>query len=235
VELLKIDHLRVPRGYSEVIDDLSLSVSAGEVVAILGANGAGKTTLMESIAGLIPHSKGTITLDGESVGGLSPWERVKRGLVLVPQERELFGELTVKENLLCGGATKTKAETQLGVERAVNLFPRLGERFNQRAGTLSGGERSMLAVGRAIVQGPRVLLLDEPTLGLAPVVVDAVMERIAMLKEENQTVLLVEQNMNQTLEVADRGYIVELGRIVGEGSAQELLSSDIVRRAYLGG
>jgi branched-chain amino acid transport system ATP-binding protein len=216
----------------EVVRDASLVVASGEVVALLGSNGAGKSTLLKAIAGLVRPSDGEVRLDGQDVTGLAPERVVRHGLALVPEGRMLFGALTVEENLALGAyATGYDAATR---ERVLTLFPVLRERLMQRAGTLSGGEQQMLAIGRALMSRPRVMLLDEPSLGLAPRVVAQIFEVLGELTSEGLGVLLVEQDANLALRHADRGYVMRNGRIVMHGSSRELRSDDDVRLAYLG-
>jgi branched-chain amino acid transport system ATP-binding protein len=215
--------------------DISLSVRAGEIVALVGPNGAGKTTLMRTIAGLHRPTAGGIDLEGVGLHTVAPHSIVERGLILVPEGRHLFSEMTVLENLRLGAyAARARARRDETLLRVYEIFPLLAERKRQIAATLSGGQQQMLAIGRALMGLPRVLLLDEPSLGLAPIVVRGIFDVIERVNAEGTTVLLVEQNAHLALEVADRAYILEQGRVVGEGTGQELLHDKQVQRAYLG-
>ncbi len=234
MSLLTVRGLRAGYGPVEVLDGLDLDVDAGEVVVVLGANGAGKTTTLRALSGMIP-THGTITLDGTDVAGRRPEDLVRLGVAHVPQGRGTFGELDVVENLRVGGFTRPAAEVAEDIERWLEMFPRLGERRHQSAGSMSGGEQQMLAIARALMSRPRLLLLDEPSLGLAPLVTQDVFDRISGINRELGTaVLVVEQNANLALAVANRGYVLETGRIVASGTATELAADDTVRRAYLG-
>ncbi len=234
MSLLTVRGLRAGYGPVEVLDGLDLDVGAGEVVVVLGANGAGKTTTLRALSGMIP-THGTITLDGTDVAGRRPEDLVRLGVAHVPQGRGTFGELDVVENLRVGGFTRPAAEVAEDIERWLEMFPRLGERRHQSAGSMSGGEQQMLAIARALMSRPRLLLLDEPSLGLAPLVTQDVFDRISGINRELGTaVLVVEQNANLALAVANRGYVLETGRIVASGTATELAADDTVRRAYLG-
>jgi branched-chain amino acid transport system ATP-binding protein len=218
------------------LQGVSLKVRAGEVIALVGANGAGKTTLLKTIAGLLEPRSGEIWFDGRRIDTVEAPERVGLGIALVPEGRRLFSRLTVGENLRLGTfRDRDPRRRQELLERVYELFPVLGERARQRAGTLSGGEGQMLSIARALMSRPRLLMLDEPSLGIMPRVVDAIMEILERLhREERLTTLLVEQNVPAALSVADRGYVLQTGRIVAEGASQTLLASDLVRRAYLG-
>jgi branched-chain amino acid transport system ATP-binding protein len=221
-------------GPVQVLTGLSLDVEAGEIVVVLGANGAGKTTTLRALSGMIPV-KGTVTLDGADVTGRKPEDLVRLGVAHVPQGRGTFPELTVDENLRVGGFTRSSDEVAADSERWYDLFPRLRERSTQLAGSMSGGEQQMLAIARALMSRPRLLLLDEPSLGLAPLVTRDVFDRISEINRElGTTVLVVEQNANLALEIANRGYVLETGSIVASGTADELRDNDVVRRAYLG-
>jgi branched-chain amino acid transport system ATP-binding protein len=224
-------------GYSEVevLHGVSLQVGAGEVVALVGSNGAGKTTTLRAISGLIKPAAGQVFFDGRRVDGLDPHLIVRLGIVQVPEGRKIFPSLTVLENLELGAyvpeARRYRAES---LKLVFQLFPVLAERSRQPAGTLSGGQQQMLAIGRALMARPRLLMLDEPSLGLAPNVVTEIFRKVSQIRESGTTVLLVEQNVRRALRVADRGYVLENGRVVLEGSGTELLANDHVRRAYLG-
>jgi branched-chain amino acid transport system ATP-binding protein len=234
--LLSVSGLVSGYGRSMVLHDVSLTLADREVVCLLGANGAGKSTLLATISGLLPAAEGAITFAGESITGVSPSAIVRRGLAQVPERRQLFGGMTVEENLLLGAFTVSdKAAISESLDRCYALFPRLAERRTQISRSMSGGEQQMLAVGRALMSRPRALLLDEPTLGLAPKFVDLVLDLVRLLRREGTAVLIVEQNAQAALEVSDRGYVLATGRITQEGPAAALLNDDSVRAAYLGG
>ncbi len=232
--LLAVQRLVAGYGPVQVLDGLDLSVEAGEIVVVLGANGSGKTTTLRALSGMIP-AKGSVVLDGKEVLGRKPEELVGLGVAHVPQGRGTFPDLTVEENLRVGGFTRPPAEVAEDMDRWFGVFPRLKERIDQAAGSMSGGEQQMLAIARALMSRPTLLLLDEPSLGLAPLVTRDVFERIVQVNAElGTTVLVVEQNANLALDIATRGYVLETGRIIAEGSAEELRNDDVVRRAYLG-
>jgi branched-chain amino acid transport system ATP-binding protein len=214
------------------VHGVSLHVTAGEIVGLLGANGAGKSSLLKAIIGLLPAREGTVLVDGRPVRGLPAWRSVSHSTVLVPEGKMIFANLTVRENLLMGGYHNP--DRKLQVERVLERFPRLRERYHQLGGTLSGGEQQMLALGRALMANPRLLLLDEPSMGLAPVLVKEVFSEIVKMKESGLTVLLVEQNASATLQIADRAYVMETGEITLEGQAADLMHNPEVKRAYLG-
>jgi branched-chain amino acid transport system ATP-binding protein len=232
---LEVRSVAADYGDVRALWDVSLHVEIGEIVALVGPNGAGKTTLMRTIAGLHRPSAGSVTLDGAEVSTLEPHSIVERGLVLVPEGRHLFGDMTVLENLRLG-AYLPPARKQLhrSLARVFEIFPILRERRTQVAATLSGGQQQMLAIGRALMGLPRILLLDEPSLGLAPIVMRSIFEVIQAVSRDGITVLLVEQNAHLALEIANRAYILEQGHIVGEGPGRELLHDKQVQRAYLG-
>jgi branched-chain amino acid transport system ATP-binding protein len=233
--MLEVHELEVAYGDLQALWGVSLEVNAGEIVVLIGPNGAGKTTLMRSVAGLQPPFRGRTVLDGSPIQGLEAHRIVERGVVLVPEGRRLFAEMTVVENLLLGGFTaQARAAHEQTLERVFEIFPILPERRHQAAGTLSGGQQQMLAIGRALMARPRLLLLDEPSLGLAPLVVRDIFEVLRGVNEDGVTLLLAEQNARMALELADRAYILEQGRVAGEGTGREMLASDHVRRAYLG-
>jgi branched-chain amino acid transport system ATP-binding protein len=236
--MLRILNLEAGYGPLRVLKGISLHVSAGEVVAIIGANGAGKTTLLKTVAGVLKSRSGSILLDKKEVSGLAPEKMVERGCCLVPEGRHVFGTMTVKENLLLGAYSRrgkgAAADLRACLEQVYGLFGILKERANQLAGTLSGGQQQMLAIGRALMSRPRLLMMDEPSLGVAPLVVRDIYKTIAGLKDSGLTILLVEQNARAALAVADRGYVVETGQIVLEGTARELYDNREVQRAYLG-
>jgi branched-chain amino acid transport system ATP-binding protein len=224
----------------EAVRDVSLDVPAGQIVALLGSNGAGKSTILKAISGILYQEEGeivsgTILLEDKVISGQSARAIVQRGLLQVPEGRALFATLTVEENLLMGGFTRSRAETQEGIEHVYSLFPRVKERRTQIAGYLSGGEQQMVAIGRALMGKPRLLMLDEPSLGLAPQIVDTIFDAITALnRDTGMTVLLVEQNAQLALQVASYGYIIENGRIVLDGAAEKLRSNDDVQEFYLG-
>jgi branched-chain amino acid transport system ATP-binding protein len=234
--MLKVDNLHVSYGNIKALQGISFHVEQGELVTLIGSNGAGKTTCLHTISGLHHPQKGTITYLGEDISHLSPYEIVKRGISQSPEGRHIFPGLTVYENLLMGASQrKDKKAVFNDLENVYSIFPLLKDRTNQTAGTLSGGEQQMLAMGRALMSRPKLLLLDEPSLGLAPIMVEKIFYAIQKVREEGGTILLVEQNARQALEVADRGYVIETGSIILEGSAAELKSNAEVEKAYLGG
>ena len=234
--MLDVASLTAGYGAIRALSSVTLSVSEGEMVTLLGANGAGKTTLLRTISGLLPASAGAVTFRGRAIHGLAAARRARLGIGHCPEGRHIFGPLTVAENLEMGAVGSGTPRTRLteAFERAYTLFPRLYERRAQLGGTLSGGEQQMLAIGRAIMAQPPFLMLDEPSLGLAPLVVDAILAALRRLHDEGVTILLVEQNAEAALAIADRGYVMELGQIVHEGSAQALLAQDDVRHIYFG-
>ncbi|MEJ5330813.1 MAG: ABC transporter ATP-binding protein [Desulfobaccales bacterium] len=231
---LEAQDLHIHYGPIRAVAGVSFTVPAGSLVALLGANGAGKSTIIRAVAGLIPVAAGRILLSGEEIQGLPPHEIVRRGVAVCPEGRRVFRNLTVQENLLLGGWTRERREQEDTLAHIYRLFPRLAERRRQRAGTLSGGEQQMLALGRALMSRPRLLLLDEPSLGLAPLLVREVFKVVARLKETGVSILLVEQNAAAALELADYAYILENGRLTLEGKGTDLLTNDHLRRAYLG-
>ena len=232
--MLAIRDLSVRYGGIHALQGISLEVPDGKIVTLIGANGAGKSTTLKAVAGLV-QSAGTVEWNGESLAGLGVKDIVERGIVLVPEGRRIFPNLTVDENLRLGAYTRSdKAGIARDRERVFSLFPRLKERARQKGGTLSGGEQQMLAVGRALMASPKLLMMDEPSLGLAPLVVKMIFEIVRAINASGTTVLLVEQNARVALECADSGYVLETGRITLSGSGKELLADDGVRRAYLG-
>jgi branched-chain amino acid transport system ATP-binding protein len=234
--MLRLDRVDVHYGRRKALEAVSLNVREGEFVTLIGANGAGKSTLLRTISGLLTPSAGTISLDGEHIAGQPPHVLVGRGLAHVPEARQIFPHMTVRDHLEVG-AVRTRASSKTyaaRLERIFTLFPRLKERVGQMAGTLSGGEQQMLAIGRGLMSAPRLLMLDEPSLGLAPVVVDVLADVIAELHREGLTILLVEQRVDLALQLADRGYVIETGRIVLGDSAEALLTSPTVKQAFLG-
>jgi branched-chain amino acid transport system ATP-binding protein len=233
--LLALSKLEVAYGGIQAVKGIDLHVDQGELVCLIGANGAGKTTTLKGICGLLPVKSGTILYAGEDVTGHRSFTLVQRGLAMVPEGRGVFGGLTIEENLAMGAYTRNDhAGVKADVERVFDLFPRLRERRRQTAGTLSGGEQQMLAMGRALMSRPKLLLLDEPSMGLAPLMVQKVFETIVTVAKEGVTILLIEQNAKLALEVSRRGYVMESGEITLEGEAASLLHDPAVRAAYLG-
>jgi branched-chain amino acid transport system ATP-binding protein len=233
--LLELENVHAYYGYIHALKGISLSVDEAEIVTLIGANGAGKTTTLRTISGTLPVREGAVRLAGESLHTYRPHEIVAKGVVQVPEGRRVFFRMTVTENLEMGAFTATdRRQIAENMERVFALFPRLKERRRQLAGTLSGGEQQMLATGRALMSNPRVLLLDEPSMGLAPVLVDSIFETIQELHRAGTTILLVEQNARMALQVADRGYVLQTGEIVLSGTAEELRTNEMVQRAYLG-
>jgi branched-chain amino acid transport system ATP-binding protein len=230
--LLQVKNLRCSYGNLEVVHGISLHVCTGEIVGLLGANGAGKSSLLKSIIGLLPPRQGDIFIDGRPTRDQPAWRSISNSTVLVPEGKMIFADMTVYENLLIGGYHNPDRALQLDI--VLDRFPRLRERINQLAGTLSGGEQQMLALGRALMARPKMLLLDEPSLGLAPLLVKEVFNEIRKMKDLGMTVLLVEQNVAATLQVADRAYVMETGEIILEGQAADLRHNPEVKRAYLG-
>jgi branched-chain amino acid transport system ATP-binding protein len=233
--MLRVDSINVSYGDVQVLEDVSLNVGAEEIVALVGANGAGKTTLLRAVSGLIHPASGEILLEGNTIHKLPPHKVVDMGIAHVPEGRHLFPEMTVQENLEMGARpARAREHRSESFDRVGKLFPVLLERRAQIAGTLSGGEQQMLAIGRALMSRPRLLLLDEPSLGIAPIVVEMLFDTIRKINQEGVTVLLVEQNALDSLELAHRGYVIENGRIVKQGAADALLEDDAVKEAYLG-
>jgi len=230
--LLQVRNLRCGYGSLEVVRGVSLHVRAGEIVGLLGANGAGKSSLLKSIVGLLPPWRGDVVVDGRPTRGQPAWRSISNSMALVPEGRMIFADMTVRENLLIGGYHNPDRVLQLGT--VLDRFPLLRERINQLGGTLSGGEQQMLAFGRALMTHPRLLLMDEPSMGLAPLLVREVFAEILKMKALGVTVLLVEQNAVATLQIADRAYVMENGEILLEGEAGDLLHNPEVKRAYLG-
>ncbi len=234
--MLKIDNIDVYYGAIHALKDISLEVNEGEIVTLIGANGAGKSTTLRTISGLLKPKTGSITFLGQSIAGVRAHEIVKKGISQVPEGRRVFAEMTVMENLDLGAfVRKDKAGIQQDLKHVFELFPRLEERKNQSAGTLSGGEQQMLAMGRALMSRPKLLLLDEPSMGLAPLLIKEIFNIIVDINKSGTTVLLVEQNANMALSIANRAYVLETGRITLSGKAQDLAASEDVRKAYLGG
>ena len=234
--MLKIDNIDVYYGAIHALKGISLEVKEGEIVTLIGANGAGKSTTLRTISGLLKPKTGSITFLGQNIEGVRAHEIVKKGISQVPEGRRVFAEMTVMENLDLGAfVRKDKAGIQQDLKHVFELFPRLEERKNQSAGTLSGGEQQMLAMGRALMSRPKLLLLDEPSMGLAPLLIKEIFNIIVDINKSGTTVLLVEQNANIALSIANRAYVLETGRITLSGSAKELAASEDVRKAYLGG
>ncbi len=234
--MLEINNLHVYYGGIHALHGISLKVPDGKIVTLLGANGAGKSSTLRTIAGLVKANEGIITFDGRSLLGLKSFEVLRRGIALVPEGRRVFVNLTVRENLILGAYTRSdKAEIRRTTEEIFMVFPRLEERINQPAGTLSGGEQQMLALGRALMSQPKLLMIDEPSLGLAPVLSQGVLKKLKEINtDKGQTILLIEQNARAAMSIADYAYILETGKIVLEGAADVLSKDDQVRKSYLG-
>ena len=234
--MLKIDNLNVYYGAIHAIKGISLEVKEKEIVTLIGANGAGKSTTLRTISGLLKPKSGTILFEGESIGGMAAHNIVRKGISQVPEGRRIFAEMTVQENLDLGAFIRSdKDGIAQDLEMVYTRFPRLKERQNQQAGTLSGGEQQMLAMGRALMSRPRLLLLDEPSMGLAPLLIKEIFSIIKDINKTGTTILLVEQNANMALSIANRAYVLETGRITLNGDAHELAASEDVKKAYLGG
>jgi len=237
--MLKVQNIRAYYDNLLVLKNLSIHIKAGEIVTLIGANGSGKSTLLKCIMGLLPPSQGTILFQGEDISRLPPEKIVRKGIALVPEGRHIFAPLSVMDNLILGAYARyergNKKEIAGDMERLFELFPHLKSRVKQLAGTLSGGEQQMLAIARAFMSRPQILLLDEPSMGLAPLVVEDIFDKIVKLRTEDRTtILLVEQNAEMALEISDRGYVLETGKIVYQGSREDLLENAEVKRAYLG-
>jgi len=233
--MLTVENLSVRYGMIQAVHDVSFQVNQGEIVSLIGANGAGKTTILRTISGLIRPSEGNITFEGRTIEKEAPQKIVALGLSQVPEGRHVFPGLTVQENLEMGAFLRKDSGVKEDYEQVFAKFPVLKERKNQDAATLSGGEQQMLAMGRALMSKPKLLLLDEPSMGLAPIFIREIFPIIQEIKHQGTTVLLIEQNANMALSIADRGYVLETGKIVLEGTGTELLSSESVKKAYLGG
>ena len=233
--LLKISGLKVAYGGIQAVKGVDLEVREGELVTLIGSNGAGKTTTMKAITGGLKPNEGSIEYLGKNIAGLGAWDLVRTGLAMVPEGRGVFARMTITENLQMGAYTRTdKAEIAAGIERAFTIFPRLKERKDQLAGTMSGGEQQMLAMARALMSQPKVLLLDEPSMGLSPIMVAKIFEVVKEVSSQGVTVLLVEQNAKLALQAADRGYVMDSGLITMSGDAKQMLNDPKVRAAYLG-
>ena len=233
--MLKVDNINVYYGAIHAIKGVSFEVHEGEVVTLIGANGAGKSTILKTVAGLLTSRTGSVEFLNHKLGTIPPHKVVPLGLALVPEGRQIFQHMTVEENLEMGAFTRPNSEITGSIEDVYHRFPRLKERHKQIAGTLSGGEQQMLAMGRALMSKPKLLMLDEPSMGLAPILVEQIFDIIKELHKDGTTILLVEQNARAALEVADRGYVLETGKIVTSGTGIELLDSPAIKKAYLGG
>jgi branched-chain amino acid transport system ATP-binding protein len=233
--LLSVERIKVKYKQITALHEVSLQVKEGEIVVALGSNGAGKSTLLKSIASQLNPEEGAVVFQGERINGIGPHEVVRRGLSLVPEGKRIFAKMSVNENLLAGAYIqkdeKIRVET---LDKIFLLFPRLRERMKQKAGTLSGGEQQMLAIARGLMSNPKLLMLEEPSLGIAPNLVDRIFETIETIRKSGLTILIVEQHVQEALEIADRGYILQTGKIVLEGESKELLESEVVKKAYLG-
>lgn len=235
MSLLRVENLHVHYGSIHAIKDISFEVNEGEIVTLIGANGAGKSTALNTVAGLMRATSGGITFEDGDITGTPAHKILEKGMALCPEGRRIFLEMSVQENLEMGGFTRPSSEIADSIEGVYDRFPRLKERYKQRAGTLSGGEQQMLAMGRALMSKPKLLMLDEPSMGLAPLLVEQIFDIIRELHKAGATILLVEQNAQMALEVADRAYVLETGSITLSGSGHELLESDAIKKAYLGG
>ncbi|RPE01463.1 high-affinity branched-chain amino acid ABC transporter ATP-binding protein LivF [Candidatus Pantoea deserta] len=232
--MLSVNNVSAHYGKIQALHNVSLHISQGEIVTLIGANGAGKTTLLGTLCGEPRATQGTITFDGKTITDWQTARIMREAIAIVPEGRRVFSRMTVEENLAMGGFFASRQEYQTRIARVYELFPRLAERKVQRAGTMSGGEQQMLAIGRALMSQPRLLLLDEPSLGLAPIIIQQIFDTIEQLRREGMTIFLVEQNANQALKLADRGYVLENGHVVLEDTGEALLSNEAVRSAYLG-
>jgi branched-chain amino acid transport system ATP-binding protein len=232
--MLRVNGLRVAYGGIQAVKGAGFEVRQGELVSLIGANGAGKTTTLKAVTGLQPVAAGDIEFMGRSIKGQGPWELVKQGLVMVPEGRGCFTRMTITENLMMGAFVRDDAEIEADIDKVFTIFPRLKERRAQLSGTMSGGEQQMLAMGRALMARPKVLLLDEPSMGLSPIMVDKIFEVVADIHQRGTTILLVEQNASRALQLADRGYVMESGEVTMNGPAKQLLDDPKVRAAYLG-
>ena len=233
--LLQVDNLNVYYGSIHAIKGVSFHVDEGEIVTLIGANGAGKSTTLNTVAGLLKPNSGTVTFDGKVISNMAANRIVSLGMALCPEGRRIFQHMTVRENLEMGGYSRPRSEIEDSIEQAFQQFPRLKERRKQIAGTLSGGEQQMLAMSRALMSHPKLMMLDEPSMGLAPILVDQIFEIIKQLHKNGTTILLVEQNARKALQIANRAYVLETGNITLSGTGAELAKSDEVRQAYLGG
>ena len=232
--MLQLENISTHYGAICAVDSVSLHVNQGEIVSLIGSNGAGKTSLLMTVCGNPRASSGRISFEGEDITQLPSHHIMRKGIAVSPEGRRIFSDLTVTDNLKMGGFFLDKPQIEAGIEHVFGLFPRLRERAHQRAGTMSGGEQQMLAIGRALMSKPRLLLLDEPTLGLAPLIIAQIFEIIQTIRTAGVTVFLVEQNANRALQIADRGYVLETGKVVLEDTGANLLTNPEVRKAYLG-
>jgi len=232
--LLKVSGLKVAYGGIQAVKGVSFEVRQGELVSLIGANGAGKTTTLKAVTGIQPVAAGEIEFMGRAIKGQGAWDLVKQGLVMVPEGRGVFSRMTITENLQMGAFVRDDNEIDADVDKVFDIFPRLKERAKQLAGTMSGGEQQMLAMGRALMARPKVLLMDEPSMGLSPIMVDKIFEVVADIHKQGTTILLVEQNASRALALADRGYVMESGEVTMQGEAKGLLADPRVRAAYLG-
>ena len=232
--LLRLEGINTYYGQMHILQDVNLEVGEGELVCLLGGNASGKSTTLKTVLGVVPPRSGTVTLGGEDVTGFTTARRIERGMAIVPKNRRLFGPMTVLENLEMGAYLRPRADLSGDLDRVYTLFPLLAERRKQLAGTLSGGEQQMVAMGRALMARPKLLLMDEPSMGLAPILVERSFEIIQEVHDAGVALLVVEQNANVSLSIADRGYVLSTGRIVLEGKASELLQHEELRKAYLG-
>jgi branched-chain amino acid transport system ATP-binding protein len=235
MSLLKVEDIHVYYGSIHAIKGVSFEVNEGEIVTLIGANGAGKSTTLNTVSGLLKPRSGKVEFEGQSLVGMPPHKTVSEGMALCPEGRRVFLQMTVQENLEMGGYTRPNSEIADSLADVYQRFPRLKERYKQVAGTLSGGEQQMLAMGRALMSKPKLLMLDEPSMGLAPILVEQIFDIIKELNASGTTILLVEQNAQMALSIAHRGYVLETGRIVTTGTGKDLLEDDSVKRAYLGG
>ncbi|PTQ69823.1 ABC transporter ATP-binding protein [Pseudomonas sp. GV071] len=233
--MLYFDNVSTFYGKIQALHNVNVEVHKGEIVTLIGANGAGKSTLLMTLCGSPRAAKGSIRYQGEELVGLESSEIMRKSIAVVPEGRRIFARLTVEENLAMGGFFTDKGDYQEQLDKVLHLFPRLKERYNQRGGTMSGGEQQMLAIGRALMSKPQLLLLDEPSLGLAPIIIQQIFQIIEQLRKDGVTVFLVEQNANQALKIADRAYVLENGHVVMQGTGEALLTDPKVRDAYLGG
>jgi len=232
--MLRVVGLKVAYGGIQAVKGIAFEVRQGELVSLIGANGAGKTTTLKAVTGMQPAADGQIEFLGRGIKGQGAWDLVKQGLVMVPEGRGCFQRMTITENLQMGAYVRNDAEIEADIDKVFGIFPRLKERALQLAGTMSGGEQQMLAMGRALMARPKVLLLDEPSMGLSPIMVDKIFEVVADIHQRGTTILLVEQNASRALQLADRGYVMESGEITMSGGGRQLLSDPKVRAAYLG-
>ncbi|MGO4607748.1 ABC transporter ATP-binding protein [Variovorax sp. 2RAF20] len=232
--LLQIEALRVAYGGIQAVKGVSLEVREGELVSLIGANGAGKTTTLKAVTGLLPLAAGEVQFRGEKVQGRGAWDLARQGLVMVPEGRGTFTRMTITENLQMGAFTRRDSDIESDIEMVFGIFPRLKERRSQLAGTMSGGEQQMLAMGRALMARPKLLLLDEPSMGLSPIMVDKIFEVVKAIHQQGVTILLVEQNAGRALQLANRGYVMDSGEVTMSGDAGALLTDPKVRAAYLG-